>query len=104
MKLKLYMKRVLQCSAACGYGVQTRHVACLAHSKEEGECLNDVSEDLCVGEKLAEQQECMNEPCEASWFTAPWTEVRGSQHDYMMESLKRTILYFNLYGNCTSST
>ncbi|XP_014669308.1 PREDICTED: papilin-like isoform X4 [Priapulus caudatus] len=67
-----HMSEWSTCSGTCGKGVQTRHVMCVAASDEDSSCISPASEELCMTERPTEQQDCMNEPCEAVWFTGPW--------------------------------
>ncbi|XP_006817461.1 papilin-like, partial [Saccoglossus kowalevskii] len=60
-----------ECSSECGEGIQTRTVVCASMVDSD---LEVQSADECdATTKPASTQTCESEPCEAMWFSGPWT-------------------------------
>ncbi|TSK38384.1 Thrombospondin type-1 domain-containing protein 4 [Bagarius yarrelli] len=57
-----------QCSAECGFGVQSRSVVCLSN------LVSSVPLEGCGNERPPQVQPCNHGPCEShtDWFTGPW--------------------------------
>lgn len=74
--MKLIMKKkIFQCSAKCGDGVQTRTLFCGVNT-EEG--VKKVEDDKCDPSRHFETiKNCTGEQekCEGEWFSGPWGEV-----------------------------
>lgn len=61
------------CNKLCGEGKQTRQVIC--HRKENG-TITIMDDDECTDEKPAQEQECINNPCEGvEYVESSWSGV-----------------------------
>ncbi|XP_050422411.1 thrombospondin type-1 domain-containing protein 4-like isoform X2 [Adelges cooleyi] len=59
-----------QCSDKCGWGNQTRAVACVSYNQKEWKV---VADGQCAGkEKPSTSMSCFTENCGSMWFTSDW--------------------------------
>lgn len=62
------------CNKLCGEGKQTRQVIC--HRKDENGRITILDDEECTDEKPAEEQECINNPCEGvEYVESSWNGV-----------------------------
>lgn len=65
---------VLQCSAQCGLGLQTRKVFCGSWTDEGVQKADDSKCD--VADKYEDSKNCTGEEeCKGNWFAGPWSTV-----------------------------
>ncbi|XP_018903358.2 thrombospondin type-1 domain-containing protein 4 [Bemisia tabaci] len=59
-----------ECSETCGWGVQTRRIACLAYQRGEFSIAKDSS--CSNSSRPTKEQSCREKPCSPQWYTADW--------------------------------